>query len=404
MEKTTLFTRSTVRVRFRNEDLDFIFQWLALGYGVYGGLSHGEAFAAARQIDERNMATWIGAFRALGDRLRARAEAHARSGRARSAGETYLKAFAAYRASAQMMLPTDPEFRGAISAFQSDFRTAMTLLKIPAEPITIPYNGKSLPGYFLRANAGKSRDRTLIGIGGGDSYCEDLYFFYGAAGLARGYNLLLVDLPGQGATPLDGLYFDVAFEKPIAAVVDYALSRSEADPICLAIAGISGGGYMVLRAAAYEKRIRAAIANTPILDMGRVLDAEIPPSFLRAPKGFARLLIRLSGAVDAAGRANLQKNIWQAGMTDPIAAMELGHRAVVDPAQIDCPILCLSGEGESAELQRQARECYGRVRSARKDFRFFTVTEGADAHDQVNNLPLFNQTMYDWLDDVFAKQ
>jgi hypothetical protein len=27
------------------------------------------------------------------------------------------------------------------------------------------------------------------------------------------------------------------------------------------------------------------------------------------------------------------------------------------------------------------------------------VQEGADSHDQVNNLPLLNQTMDDWLDD-----
>jgi pimeloyl-ACP methyl ester carboxylesterase len=395
--------RSKVRVKFQNEDLDFLFQWLALGYGVYGGLSYGEAFAAAGQIEEWNISTWIGAFRSLGDRLHARAENHARNGRVRSAGETYLKAFAAYRASAEMTPPTDPSFRTVVSAFQADFRLAMTLLEIPAEPASIPYAGKSLPGYFLRGNTGTPRGRTLIGIGGGESYREDLYFFYGAAGLTRGYNLLLVDLPGQGTTPFDGLFFDVAFEKPIAAAVDYAFSRREVDPECLAIAGVSGGGYMVLRGAAYEKRIRAVVANTPIIDMGRVLDAEIPPSFLRAPKRLSRWLIRLFGAADAVGRAGLHKNVWQAGMTDPIAAMELGHRAVVDPARIECPILCLAGEGESAELRRQTRECYDRVRSDRKDMRIFTSAEGADSHDQVNNLPLWNQFLYDWLDGIFPK-
>jgi dienelactone hydrolase len=197
------------------------------------------------------------------------------------------------------------------------------------------------------------------------------------------------------------LYFDVAFEKPVHAVVDYALSRREVDPERLAIAGVSGGGYMVLRAAAYEKRIRAVIANTPILDMGRVLDAEIPPAMLRAPKGLASLLIRFTGSFNPAGEANLRKNIWQAGMTDPLAAMELGHQAKVDPAQIECPILCVAGEGESDELQRQTRECYDRVHSMRKDIRIFTAAEGADAHDQVNNLPLWNQVLYDWLDEIF---
>lgn len=399
MEKNTLFTRSKVRVKFQNEDLDFIFQWLALGYGVYGGLSFGEAFAAAGQIEEKKLSTWVGAFHALGERLHARAEEQTRRGCARSAGETHLKAFGAHRAAAEMILPADPAFRGTLSAFQSDFRQAMTLLKIPSEPVSIPYAGKALPGYFLRS--GEGRGRTLIGVGGGESFCEDLYFFYGAGGLSHGYNLLLVDLPGQGTTPLDGLYFDVEFEKPVRAVVDYALSRREVDPERLAIAGVSGGGYMVLRAAAYEKRIRAVAANTPILDMGRVLDAEIPPSFLRAPKGLASLLIRLSGSFNPAGETGLQKNLWQAGTTDPLAGMEIGRRAKVDPARIECPILCAAGEGDPLECQAQTRLCYENVRSARKEIRIFTSAEGAEAHCQVNNLPLWNQVLYDWLDVIF---
>jgi pimeloyl-ACP methyl ester carboxylesterase len=404
MGQDTLFTRTKFQVRFQNEDLDFIFQWLALGYGVYGGLSYGESFSAAREIEEHNMSSWIGAFRKSGDRLHARAEDSIRSGHRRSAGEDYLKAFAAYRAAAQMMLPGDPSFRGMLTAFRSDFRHAMELLEIPIEPVRIPYAGKSLPGYFMRSNQREMRRATLIGIGGGDSYAEDLYFFYGAAGRARGFNLLMVDLPGQGDTPFDGLFLEVDYEKPVQAVVNFALAQSEVDPDRLAIAGISGGGYMVLRAAAYEKRIRAVIANTPIFDMGLVLDAEIPPALIRSPKGVANLLIRLSGRLNAAGEANLQKYLWQAGLSDPMAAMALGHKAIVDAERIVCPILCLAGEGESPELQRQTRQCYDRVRSARKDIRVFTAAEGADAHCQVNNLPLWNQVMYDWLEDVFSIQ
>lgn len=400
MAKNTLFLRSKMRTRFRNEDLDFTFQWLGLGYGVYGGLSHGEAFTVATQIDERDLSSWVGAFLKFGGELRNRAEQQLRDGHSQSAGETYLKSFVAHRTAAQMMLPSHPEFKNVVSAFKTDFRLSMKHLHVPIEPISVPYAGKSLPGYFLKTNPGQTRGRTLIGIGGGDTYCEDLYFFYGAAGILRGYNVLMVDLPGQGDTPLAGLFFDVEFEKPVRAVVDFALSRKEVDPGSLAVAGISGGGYMVLRAAASEKRIRAVVANTPILDMGRVLDAEIPPALLRAPKGIARLMIRLTGSFNAAGEANLQKYFWQAGVSDPLAAMELGHRAKVDPARIECPILCTAGEGESAELQRQTRECYDRVRSVRKDIRIFSAAEGADAHCQVNNLPLWNQVLYDWLDDV----
>jgi len=404
MANNTLFQRSKMRIRFQNEDLDFTFQWLGLGYGVYGGLSHGEAFAVAAQIDERNISSWVGAFRRFGDRLRGRADEQLRDGQPRSAGETYLKSFNAHRAAVQMMLPSDPEFRNSLSAFKSDFRLAMKHLNIPIEPVQVPYAGKSLPGYIMKTDSDQNRGRILIGIGGGDSYCEDLYFFYGAVGILRGYNVLIVDLPGQGDTPLDGLFFDVEFEKPVRAVVDFALSRTEVDPKRLAIAGVSGGGFMVLRAAAYEKRIRAVIANTPILDMGRVLDAAIPPVLIRAPKGFANRLIRLAGSLNPAGEANIQKYLWQAGLSDPVAAMQLGRKGIVDPARIDCPILCAAGEGDPPECLAQTHRCFESVRSARKNLRIFTVAEGADAHCQVNNLTLWNQVLYDWLDRIFLQQ
>ena len=35
-------------------------------------------------------------------------------------------------------------------------------------------------------------------FGGGDTFVEDLYFYIGPAGLERGYNVVIVDLPGQG--------------------------------------------------------------------------------------------------------------------------------------------------------------------------------------------------------------
>jgi len=47
----------------------------------------------------------------------------------------------------------------------------------------------------------------------------------------------------------------------VTPVVDYLLTRPEVDPARIALMGISVGGYLAPRAAAFEQRLVALIAN-----------------------------------------------------------------------------------------------------------------------------------------------
>jgi len=53
----------------------------------------------------------------------------------------------------------------------------------------------------------------------------------------------------------------------VIPVVDLALSLPDVDPKRIAIKGISQGGYWIPRAAAFEKRIAAAIADPGVIDV-----------------------------------------------------------------------------------------------------------------------------------------
>ncbi|HVO43188.1 MAG TPA: alpha/beta fold hydrolase, partial [Aggregatilineales bacterium] len=373
--------------------------WM-LGYGAYGGLGFAEMYAMARYIEDNNPQSWVQAFTRFGRTLEARAGTPDGDGHRRSAGETYLKAACAYRAALQMLSPRRDEFADLCSTFKGRFWEAMPLLEVPIEPVSFPYAGKALPGYFVKA--GDSQRPTLIMIGGGDSYCEDLYFFAAAGALHHGYNTLMVDLPGQGDTPMHGLFFELEMEKPVGVVVDYALTRPEIDPARLAIMGISGGGFMVTRAAGYEKRLKAVIADTPIYDMARVLDAEIPAALLHAPAVIGNVITRVAGAANAAGRVNMEKYAWQRGMKEPMQAMAALHQGQADIDRVSMPMLCLAGKGDPAECIAQTRTAYEHNPSPLKAMRVFTVDEGAEAQCQVNNLPLLHQVIFDWLDTTFA--
>ena len=56
--------------------------------------------------------------------------------------------------------------------------------------------------------------------------------------------------------------------KTLSPVVDFALTLPGVDPQEIALMGVSLGGYLAPRAAAFEKRISALIANDGVYDYG----------------------------------------------------------------------------------------------------------------------------------------
>jgi acetyl esterase/lipase len=250
--------------------MDFIFQW-ALGAAKAGGLGSGELFTIASHIEDGNTASWVREFEAFGDAQRALATEWDKRGWRRSAGEVAMKAYHCYRQAWQFAGRSDA-FESLISKYETAFADAVRLLNLPVEYIEIPFEPASLPG--LRLDAGPDAP-TLIVHGGADSGREDMYHLIGLNAWRRGYTTMVVDLPGQGSTPLRGLHFMDNSERPVGAIVDYLIGTYGQDPARLAIIGMSAGGYMVSRAVMTERRIAACIANTPISDLGSVLTVEV---------------------------------------------------------------------------------------------------------------------------------
>src|SRR5439155_20901375 len=129
-------------------------------------------------------------------------------------------------------------------------------LEQPAERLEIPYDGTVLPGLLRRPSSGR-RPPIVLMIPGLDSVKEELqttadYF------LRRGMATLAIDGPGQGETEFVRS-IEPAYERPVAAVIDWLERRSDFDLERLGVFGVSLGGYYAVRAAAFESRIAAAI-------------------------------------------------------------------------------------------------------------------------------------------------
>ena len=402
MAKTTMFERSRTKVHFANEDMDYLFQ-VVLGYHTYGGASFGELFRTASKVEDGDPESWIAAFREIGLRIERQAVELEEKARA-SAAPAFLRAFTGYRAAAFLMNPKADfgRFSETVESFVRCFRKAIPSFGNPCEPVHVPFGDNHLSGYFYRVDEQSESRPTVIIVGGGDTFAEDLHFWAGAVGPGRSYNVLSIELPGYGMSPTRELYLRSDTEAPLGAAVDYALGKPEVDGERLGVYGISGGGYAVTRAAAAEKRLRAVVADTPIYDIFRLITEAVPAFLLdESHSGVSRWLLEISGRFNKAGRNNMDKFAWQSGKGSLLEALQVTKGEPVDVGAIECPMLCLAGEGDPPDALVQTREVYDRLQNPKKDIRVFTAEEGAEAHTHVNNFPLVHQVIFDWLDEAF---
>jgi pimeloyl-ACP methyl ester carboxylesterase len=402
-QSDVIVKREQVHIRFQNEEMDFMFN-LVLGMGAIVGLSHGEIFYAIAGIKDGDPVGWCEGFRREGHYLRQRAHDFEQEHRA-AAGHSFLAAAYAFRASLQYADPTEASFEARVSEMEEAFGRGTALLDVPLRAIEVPFEGGTLPGYYLEQDPPACP--TVLMIGGGDTFREDLYYFAGYPGWKRGYNVLMVDLPGQGKTPAQGLHFRVDAAQPIAAALDWLQLHAAIPPQQIAIYGISGGGYFSAQAVVADPRLQAWIASTPIVDMAQVFEREMGGA-VKTPGWFLKTVMRLEGAVNASAELNLKKYAWQFGTSDFQQFYEdVLHQAIpVDYERITCPALLLMGASEGVELKRQTQVVYEALRARGQDvtLREFVKEDGADAHCQVNNLRLAHLVVFDWLDRVFSEK
>lgn len=393
-----ILKRQSTQLFFNNDDVDFFFNWL-LGISEVFGLSHGELYYIAQKLGKSpKPSAWKNEFLAHAEYL-GQQVGHPNQSRHTKA-QYYLAQTYSIRSALQFINPFSDEYIASVCKMEEAFARAMECLEAPIEKIAIDYQATYLPGYYLHSG---NHCPTLMMVGGGDTYREDLFYFAGYPGWIRNYNVLMVDLPGQGSNPSRGLTFDIDASIPIALCIDWLEARNPALHH-LAIYGISGGGYFTAQAVEQESRIHAWIASTPIYDVVELFRKEFGSS-LKTPDWLMNLMLKLIGNLNEVANLNLKKYAWQFGISDFRSAIdEVFQRAkTVEYQHIQCPCLFIMGEGEGAELQRQTRTIYEALksRSSHTALQIFEAASGVDAHCQVNNLRLVHHIVFDWLDNVF---
>jgi pimeloyl-ACP methyl ester carboxylesterase len=200
--------------------------------------------------------------------------------------------------------------------------------------------------------------------------------------------------------PVDATMVSAVF----GPLLDAVTARPEVDADRLVAVGYSGGGFLALRATARDPRIRALVADAPIVDFGRLMGEEMPKALLNAPPAVVNAVLRLVGRRNPFLTLSIAKLAWQWGVSDLTEWFALfrdqSNEDLLD--DIGVPVLALTGEGESAEQRRQARQAFDALPEP-KAFRTFSAAEGAEAHTQVNNPTLMQEVIFGWLAKVLQR-
>jgi len=403
-ENEAILKRQVSNIRFKNADMDFMLNW-AIGIGQIIGMSPSQAFYAVHGIKDGDPAGWRKGFQAQGDYQLERAGEFIRTGQKLAAGQLSLGAAYAYRAAIQYTDPTTPDFDQRVQAMQKSFRQGIDLIGVPMRPVEVPFEQTTLPGYYLQHD--DQLRPLLMMVGGGDTFCEDLFYFAGYPGWKRGYNVIMVDLPGQGITPNRNQHFRADMDKPFSTVLDWVEANALKKPEKIAVYGVSGGGYFSAQGVAADRRVNAWIASTPLFNIAETFQREMGNA-LKTPGWLLNLLVGLAGSVNESAEINLKKYAWQFGTTDFKTAIDavMVQTKPVDCSGITCPSLFLVSEGEGPELKRQTHILFDDFtrRGVNVTLREFTAAEGADGHCELNNLRLVHLVIFDWLDKLFGHE
>jgi dienelactone hydrolase len=113
----------------------------------------------------------------------------------------------------------------------------------------------TLPGYFHRVDHSDRKRPLLIIHSGFDGSAQEVHVDGARAAVERGYNVLAFDGPGQfGPLHREGLTFRPDWERVVTPVVDFASKLPGVNPKRIALMGISLGGELAPRAAAFDNR------------------------------------------------------------------------------------------------------------------------------------------------------
>jgi pimeloyl-ACP methyl ester carboxylesterase len=300
------------------------------------------------------------------------------------------------RAAEFFMTAADPRSGAACARFLPAMRTIYDVA-----PDLIPFRSGAMPAYDLRPD--RQTGPPIVMFAGFDSYIEEFLPMI-LSMVAAGRRIVVFEGPGQGSALEDfGLTMIPEWEQPVGAVLDhYCLDD-------VAAVGISLGGGLVIRAAAFEPRISHAVAFDILDDEFEVVARQIRRGagvVLRALVAVrARRLIN-SVAYQVASWKPLTQWALQQGMhiTGAATPYDFFRSTIATNTRnisqrVHADVLLLAGADDHyVPLKQLGRQARNLTKARSVTTRTFTAAEQASNHCQLGNIGAVARVMNAWLD------
>lgn len=300
-----------------------------------------------------------------------------------------------YRAAEFFTLPSDPDKKKLYDRFIDLFYNEIVKDE-GLERVLIPYEDGFLPALRIPSEMDDVKGQIVV-HGGFDSFIEEFYsmavYFSGL-----GYDVILFEGPGQGGALKNyDLPLTHEWEIPVKAVLDHF------DLSDVTLIGISMGGWLCLRAAAFEPRIKRVIASSIAFDY-----MQIPPKSIEA---FARFLLKFPSMMNYLAEIKIKKmpqekwgiyNLMYITKTD--SPFE-GSKAILKLNEenlhsdlIKQDVLILSGaEDHFIPIKMHYKQVRALTKARSITEQIFTRYDQAQNHCQIGNFGLALDVMAKWI-------
>ncbi|WP_164465169.1 alpha/beta hydrolase [Chryseobacterium lactis] len=239
---------------------------------------------------------------------------------------------------------------------------------------------------------------TVIIHGGNDSYMEEFLPVVQHL-LSEGIAVYLFDGPGQGAALRESeIYYTYEWERPVKAILDqYNLND-------VTLIGLSLGGMLAPRAAAFEKRIKRVVAWGIMPDFYEVVLSKVPKE-LRilmdlGEKEQVNTLIQKKMEADPLVKWALQHGMFSMNVKTPYDYLNKTRKFEMESIghYITQDFLLLGSNGDHfipVELYKRVIDALPNVRSL--TYKMYTKSDAAENHCNFGNTELVLNDIIHWM-------
>lgn len=269
----------------------------------------------------------------------------------------------------------------------------------------VDYDGIKLPVYYVPYRSRIISKGTILLTGGFDCYKEELIpimiFF-----ADQGFDFYYFEGPGQGEVLHKSHYpMTHKWEKPVKVVLD-TFNLSE-----VTLIGLSLGGYLATRAAAYEPRIKKVISWGAMYDFYNVVSTRKgiglaifihSMTALRFSRLF-NLIVGIRMKRDAYTYWGIDHGMHVMGVSSPyryFQKIKLFNTRKVSPIIKQDYLLLAGAEDHFCDMEQFYKQTQVLTNVRSFTGRIFTAEEEAENHCQFGNLELVLKQIVNWIENT----